>query len=126
MRIARRLLPLVLLASAAGAQPGAPAGAPVVRAVDMDAPITPVSALRITKAIDLPSGDQSNALTDPFSVVICSASPPATRMRKTCDFPPLRPERNPIQCPSGDQAGAVEDLSPRVSWNAPVPSAFET
>jgi hypothetical protein len=38
-------------------------------------------------------------------------------------FLPERLERNKIQLPSGDHAGAVDDFSPRVNWNREEPSA---
>ena len=67
----------------------------------------------MTKAKDVPSGDQSNAVTPPFSSVICSASPPETLMRQMLALP-LRDETKATNLPSGDQRGSLDDLSPRV------------
>jgi hypothetical protein len=38
----------------------------------------------------------------------------------------LRVEVKASIVPSGDHCGLVEDFSPKVSWTAPVPSAFAT
>jgi hypothetical protein len=83
----------------------------------------------ITKAMLRPSGAQRRAVMPPFSSVSCSASPPSTRMRQMFAFglsPGPRAEMNAIHFPSGDQAGAVADLSPAVSGRAPLPSARPT
>jgi len=82
-----------------------------------------------------PSGDQRGVAAPPFSSVSGSASPPSMRMRQRlalaslASLPSLsaaRADTKAIHWLSGDQAGAVEDLSPRVSCTGLRPSASAT
>src|SRR6267154_1640985 len=65
----------------------------------------------------LPSSDQAKLLIAVSDLVSCCASPPAGSIRKIWFLSSWRLLRNASHCPSGDQCGAVEDFSPRVSWN---------
>src|SRR4029079_7158990 len=89
----------------------------------------------ISNAMRDPSGDQLGSLTPPFSSVSSSASPPSTRMRQRLGLGSLpslpslalpRAETNAIHLPSGDQVGAVDDLSPPVSCRESDPSLRAT
>ncbi len=79
-----------------------------------------------------PSGDQRGVAAPPFSFVSASASPPSMRMRHRFALASLaslsvdRADTKASHWLSGDQAGAVEDLSPRVSWTGLRPSASAT
>jgi hypothetical protein len=59
-------------------------------------------AAGMMNASDVPSGAHFSEEIDAFSDVICSASPPDTRMTNTFALSPPRGDRNAIDCPSGD------------------------
>ena len=64
----------------------------------------------------LPSGSHWKLETDSFSnLVAASASPPSGEISQTLVLPP-RLERKAMRWPSGDHAGALSRLGPRVNW----------
>src|SRR5918911_2180098 len=82
-----------------------------------------------SKAILVPSGDQSGRSPMAFSVVASVVSwlrfDPSAFITQMCEFAPPRVLLNAILLPSGDQAGLVSE-EPEVSCFGSEPSAFMT
>src|SRR5262245_20945794 len=79
----------------------------------------------MTRAILFPSGDHKKPLIPVFTSVICSASPPSSRITYKLLLP-LRAEEKASDLLSGDHFGSSEDFSAKVSCVAPLPSLLAT
>ena len=74
------------------------------------------------KAMCSPLGDRTRFPTSSGRSVTCTASPPSTEIRQTCDDPE-REERNRMDRPSGVQHGSWSLAGCEVSRRVSVPSA---
>src|SRR5437660_267035 len=74
-----------------------------------------LSPIAEEKTICLPSSDHAKLPIAVSDLVSCCASPPSGLIRKIWFLSSTRLLRKASHCPSGDQRGLVEDLSPRVS-----------
>src|SRR5271170_5991277 len=82
---------------------------------------TSVSGSRPVNAIHLPLGETEYAPIVPVQLVSISASPPSTGIRYKLRFP-LLSDAKKTHVESGENAGALEHFSPRVSCIRPEPS----